>query len=196
MFYLTLQYQARETFHSQSLADAAFVLLYYVQNKVPPLDWEFRADGEGVYSPPYSVTDGIITNSVQNDIKENLPATCSTLDPLGQNKVQQLITLAEGHGTALVFFRGPVHRDYYRAALEGNAEFEECHARLVEYLQGLVEQNASVYFMDLLQPASLADMGNQAFYDSHHLSPAGADVLVEILAPVLREAAGQYPGSP
>jgi hypothetical protein len=185
---LTIEQQTHETLNYQTLADAAFVLLYYVQGKAPRNDWTFLPDGEGVYTPGYSITDAIVASSLKRDIREAVPAACQKLDTTGEAKVYQLIALAESRGTALVFYRSPVHPDYYQSVLANNPGFQACHAQLVVFMQSLPQQYSHVFFVDFLQVDSLNALGNRGFIDSHHLSALGAQHLVDALAPVLREA--------
>jgi hypothetical protein len=170
----------------QHLAEGVYALRY---QQTYPLqghweEWEIGPDGGSARPEVTDLAQVLAPTLIQRRIPCDEAGLQQNLQAL-----EDLIRLAEAQGTAVIFFAGPYHPDYYEAVLKDSAEFDHCKTRQEQALAAFSADYQDVTYLDYTQLSSIGGVATeQGFYDQQHTTPLNAAKLIDAAADVLRAA--------
>lgn len=170
--------------NSKTLTDSTYISLYRINEQTT---WQIFNDGrlEPEIPDREAYFQSISNNSRAVIIKNS---QCNSLDSYGVTAIRELVKNTKRTHTAVVFYRSPLSIDFYNSVDTNTDLFIKCQTLFDEFMDSLQKNNPHVYFTDLSRYNSISDQGLNVFIDYQHLAPNGADMVIQALAPQLKEA--------
>jgi hypothetical protein len=143
-----------------------------------------QPDGEVVqYFDPAEFTERL-----ERTLHQGGDMVCDDLDAEGVRIVEELIALAEQHGTSIIFYISPRHPRYY-ALFGDDPEYIRCHQDFLAYMRGLRQDHPNVFFLDYSHIDSIGGTATtRGFYDVFHISEYNGNLIIDAAADTIRRA--------
>jgi hypothetical protein len=183
---MTIEDQLKTPLSFQALSDAVYIPLRLAIFGPTQGVSTFGPEGQFIHDPMLAQTDR--NTLLLNDI-ENIPAPhCQQLDDGGKRNIEEFARIAIEHHSAVIFYVSPRHPTYYSEVMLPDAEYLTCQAALTDYMHTLEQRFDNITFLDFTQLQSINDLGQEGFFDSHHLTLLGSDRLVDAAAQAIRKS--------
>lgn len=173
-----------DIFSSQSFSDSIFLFRLRAIGKIPSQWWTFSEDGYG-FTPARGLDHNLLETEIAN---QREISHCTALDEGGVAYLRQIVESAEQKGIAVIVYQSPRHRAFYEQAMRNDEMYQHCHALVVAFMESLQDEYPYFYFRDFTQLETVWTLGDDGFYDSHHLTPRGSEALLDALLPTILEA--------
>jgi hypothetical protein len=172
------------TLNIQSLSDSILM-----GNTGSPLGdfWKFGQDGW--YLPVIDdPADFYKTQLVLGGADDFSTTLCTSLDPEGEKIINSMIDLAHKYQFSIVFYRSPLNADLYKMFKTSVPAYTDCKKLVDAYFQEITSTHSNIFFQDLSEYQPIVSLKMTGFIDGQHLTPYGANKVVDTLAPEIRSA--------
>jgi hypothetical protein len=171
----------------QSLSDAFYILLRYFWTGVP--EYEAYFDESGDYIDP-NLDSGIQPDTLAAEALNMRLSDCSTLDPIGIREIEELMRIAAGQDSSVVFFQSPRSRDLYDRMIAEDP-FSACLRDFSRTMRAFDTAYSNVFFLDYIQLETVESLAASAYRDPIHLTYSGAQALIDAAIPTIQDALAQ-----
>ena len=178
-------------FDGQHLAEG--ILVYESQTKYQ-IRREKPLEANGVYARPNPdkfLNEDAFQRYLERDIAQLDLTNCEDkqLHPVGIASLEGLIELAHENNSAVVIYTTPYHPDFVAQRITPSPDLVECMAIFQAYMTGLAQKHEHVFFLDYSLPESFSGtVDHTGFSDSHHLTWANNDRLIDAALPTIQTA--------
>jgi len=184
---LVLNETIKEIFGVQATSDSIYLLtLPKVQNRLRT--WEFDETGLAKRRPvnarEYQV---LLKDRIIHRI-EGLH--CSPIiNEKSKNAFEEFLKLTRETNIGIVLYVSPINSVLYDAAYKKSTEaFIRCRQTIHSYLRSLTSKYPNVFFRDLSDDKKINDLKENGFYDTVHLRPIAANMVIDALLPDIKSA--------
>lgn len=176
----------QDTLGLQSLSDSLFLLQLPDANAILGT-WSFQQNGMSIRKP---LTEEQYQENLEETIQKRvLTQHCKILNPIAQQRFEELITLAKNNGIGIVLYISPIHEQFFLAAYENNPDlFNTCRENQLSYLTSLTSKYENVQFRDLLTLETVVHLDDLGFYDAIHITPYAGELVLNELTPLIEQA--------
>ncbi len=175
---------ANSTLNIQSLSDSILM-----GNSGSPLGdfWKFGQDGW--YLPVIDDPADFYKAQLKLNGADNFSASlCTSLDPEGEKVINSMIDLAQKYQFSIVFYRSPLNEDLYKMFDTSVPAYTDCKKLVDAYFQEITSTHPNIFFQDLSEYQPIVSLKMTGYIDGQHLTPYGANKVVDTLAPEIRSA--------
>ena len=177
----------KDAFGWQSFSDSLYVLLFA---RFRSSYWTIDPSDDGFQDRSVVTHDEyvkLLTEAVTSSNKNNI--YCRQIGLEGRKTLEEIAALARRNNIGVVLYVSPMNADFHTRVYRQDPDgFDNCRERIDSFLSSLSQKYSNVFYRDLSTYDPISNLREGGFYDSFHLRPAAANLVIEALLPDIRSA--------
>jgi hypothetical protein len=175
MRWLALETRFRELINIHQFIEALYVLQYSHQDFAPDSEWIILSNGLGIGRQKIDLQTALKTSMEERE--EISPCDFHNFE-LGKEYLEDIISLAGRHDTAIIFYTSPILPEYYNDFLANGDCYQDLY-RLMDYFQANYE---NFYYLDYTMPETIHGYTDaRGFFDGQHMTEHNSNLLIEAM---------------